>query len=235
MYLFAINLHVFESIMPPPSPLPRSLHLRRSPIRTLSRCQPKRSSCRCCCQRTAGCLCSCCTHVIVSPTIAFHPARSCSTSSYRLQSPSSSLSPPNPHFHNTQIASNRVFFTTSLFKSPYQKPVIQLTHFPHPNNPTQPRPFSSTSKMTQEYKLKGITSLADLKSSTDKIEVDIEGISDGKVLLVNLDGKVHALSPRCTHYGAPLKNGVVSPDGRLTCPWHGGMYRPAKYFRFEEV
>ncbi|KAJ5108688.1 Apoptosis-inducing factor 1 [Penicillium angulare] len=78
--------------------------------------------------------------------------------------------------------------------------------------------------MTQEFKLKDITSLGDLKSSTDKLEVEIEGVPDGKVLLVNLDGKVHALSPKCTHYGAPLKNGVVTPDGRLTCPWHGACF-----------
>ncbi|KAJ5707956.1 Apoptosis-inducing factor 1 [Penicillium malachiteum] len=78
--------------------------------------------------------------------------------------------------------------------------------------------------MAQEYKLKDITSLSELKSSTDKIEVEIEGIPDGKVLLVNLDGNIHALSPRCTHYGAPLKNGVVAPDGRITCPWHGACF-----------
>lgn len=73
----------------------------------------------------------------------------------------------------------------------------------------------------QEYKLKGISSFADL-SSQDKVEAEIEGIEDGKVLLIKLDDKVHALSPRCSHYGAPLKNGVVTGDGRLTCPWHGG-------------
>ncbi|KAJ6084516.1 Apoptosis-inducing factor 1 [Penicillium sp. IBT 16267x] len=78
--------------------------------------------------------------------------------------------------------------------------------------------------MAQEYKLKGLNSFGDLKSTTDKTEVEVEGVPDGKVLLVNLDGKIHAMSPRCTHYGAPLKNGVVSPDGRLTCPWHGACY-----------
>ncbi|KAJ5484497.1 Pyridine nucleotide-disulfide oxidoreductase dimerization [Penicillium expansum] len=77
--------------------------------------------------------------------------------------------------------------------------------------------------MSQEYKLKDITSFASL-NSLDKIEAEIEGIEDGKVLLVKLDDKVHALSPRCTHYGAPLKNGVVTGDGRLTCPWHGACY-----------
>lgn len=75
--------------------------------------------------------------------------------------------------------------------------------------------------MPQEYKLKDISSFASL-NSLDKVEVEIEGIEDGKVLLVKLNDKVYALSPRCTHYGAPLKNGVVTAEGRITCPWHGG-------------
>ncbi|KAJ5632156.1 Apoptosis-inducing factor 1 [Penicillium lividum] len=77
--------------------------------------------------------------------------------------------------------------------------------------------------MAQEYKLKGLASFGDLKS-TEKIEVEVEGVPDGNILLVNLDGKIHGLSPRCTHYGAPLKNGVVAPDGRITCPWHGACF-----------
>lgn len=72
-----------------------------------------------------------------------------------------------------------------------------------------------------EYKLKDISSLSTL-GPQDKIEVEVEGIQEGKVLLVKVDDRVHALSPRCTHYGAPLKNGVLTSDGRLTCPWHGG-------------
>lgn len=73
--------------------------------------------------------------------------------------------------------------------------------------------------MTQEYKLKGVTSL-DLKAGA-KQEVEVEGL-DTKVLLVNAGGKVQALGAKCTHYGAPLVNGVLTTNGRLTCPWHGG-------------
>lgn len=75
--------------------------------------------------------------------------------------------------------------------------------------------------MAQEYKLKGITAL-DLKNG-DKKEVELEGIEGGKVLLTKVQGKVHATSANCTHFGAPLKNGVLTPEGRLTCPWHGGI------------
>ncbi|KAJ5225075.1 Apoptosis-inducing factor 1 [Penicillium chermesinum] len=80
--------------------------------------------------------------------------------------------------------------------------------------------------MAQQFKLKDIASLSDLKPG-DKIESEVEGVSDGKVLLLNHDKKIHALSPRCTHYGGPLKGGVVSPDGRIMCPWHGACFNVA--------
>jgi nitrite reductase/ring-hydroxylating ferredoxin subunit len=71
-----------------------------------------------------------------------------------------------------------------------------------------------------EFKLKELSSLS--LSNGDKVEAEVEGIEGGKVLLVKLDDKVHAMNANCTHYGAPLKTGVLAPDGRLTCPWHGG-------------
>ncbi|KAI9043535.1 putative AIF-like mitochondrial oxidoreductase (Nfrl) [Aspergillus affinis] len=77
--------------------------------------------------------------------------------------------------------------------------------------------------MAQEYKLKDITSLSTLKE-LDKLESEVEGIDEAKILLVKHNGQVHALSHKCTHYGAPLKLGVVAPDGRITCPWHGACF-----------
>ncbi|KAL4917097.1 hypothetical protein BDW62DRAFT_202094 [Aspergillus aurantiobrunneus] len=77
--------------------------------------------------------------------------------------------------------------------------------------------------MAQEYKLKDVPSLSGI-NNFDKVEAEIEGVQDGKVLLVKYDDKVHAISPKCTHYGAPLKLGVVSPEGRITCPWHGACF-----------
>lgn len=74
--------------------------------------------------------------------------------------------------------------------------------------------------MAEEYKLKGVTSLA--LQPGDKIEVDVEGL-DAKVLLVNAAGKVQAVGPKCTHYGAPLVKGILGHNGKLTCPWHGGL------------
>ena len=74
--------------------------------------------------------------------------------------------------------------------------------------------------MAQEYKLKGLDKL-DLKNG-DKVECEVEGIEKGKVIIVKVKDQVHALNANCTHFGAPLKNGVLTSDGRLTCPWHGG-------------
>lgn len=74
--------------------------------------------------------------------------------------------------------------------------------------------------MAQEYKIKDLSSL-DLSPGAKK-EVEVEGIENGKVLLVNVKGKIQAVGAKCTHYGAPLVKGVLTSDGRLTCPWHGG-------------
>jgi nitrite reductase/ring-hydroxylating ferredoxin subunit len=78
--------------------------------------------------------------------------------------------------------------------------------------------------MGSEFKLKGQSNL-DLKEG-DKIECEVEGIEGGKVVLVRVPGQkeIRALNANCTHFGAPLKNGVLTPDGRLTCPWHGGEH-----------
>lgn len=44
-------------------------------------------------------------------------------------------------------------------------------------------------------------------------QVDFDG--EGKVLLYRLRDKVHATSAFCTHYGAPLAQGVLTADGRV--------------------
>jgi len=44
------------------------------------------------------------------------------------------------------------------------------------------------------------------------------------ILVVNVDGKFHCLSARCTHAGAPLASGIVRGE-ELQCPWHGNLFR----------
>lgn len=87
-------------------------------------------------------------------------------------------------------------------------------------------PKKKTMAAAQEYKLKGVSSL-DL-SPGHKEEVEVEGVEDGKVLLVNAAGTVQAVGAKCTHYGAPLVKGVLTKSGRLTCPWHGGTFLPSR-------
>ncbi|KAI9777521.1 MAG: hypothetical protein M1839_008815 [Geoglossum umbratile] len=71
----------------------------------------------------------------------------------------------------------------------------------------------------QQYKL-NIPSL-DLKNG-EKREVEVEGIDKAKILLVKVADKYHALSPRCTHYGAPLVKGILTGGGRLTSCFNVG-------------
>ncbi|KAK4096971.1 cytochrome P450 [Parathielavia hyrcaniae] len=75
--------------------------------------------------------------------------------------------------------------------------------------------------MAQEYKLKGVNSLA--LQPGEKQEVEVEGLG-AKVLLLNAGGTVQAVGPRCTHYGAPLAKGILGTNGKLTCPWHGACF-----------
>merc|ERR1712000_435369 len=108
----------------------------------------------------------------------------------------------------------------SIYKSllsPNPTPAVRLSpHF-------LTRSFSlHTSNMAQEWKLKDLPKI-DLKD-LDKVEVEVEGIEGGKVLLVKVGDQISALNTNCTHYGAPLKNGVLTPEGRLTCPWHGACF-----------
>ena len=127
---------------------------------------------------------------------------------------------PSPRISSLLLTSSSSSSSSFSYSSIHS---ISSAHSPPFNSIQSKRYLSNLSTMSQEYKLKDISSFASL-NSLDKIEAEVEGIEDGKVLLIKLEDKVHALSPRCTHYGAPLKNGVVTGDGRLTCPWHGGEF-----------
>jgi NADPH-dependent 2,4-dienoyl-CoA reductase/sulfur reductase-like enzyme/nitrite reductase/ring-hydroxylating ferredoxin subunit len=51
-----------------------------------------------------------------------------------------------------------------------------------------------------------------------------EGDDAVKVLVTNVNGKLHATSAKCTHYGAPLANGILTSTGKIVCPWHGACF-----------
>ena len=43
------------------------------------------------------------------------------------------------------------------------------------------------------------------------------------VLVARVNGKFHALAAHCTHYGAPLADGVLNGE-RIVCPWHHACF-----------
>ena len=44
-----------------------------------------------------------------------------------------------------------------------------------------------------------------------------------RVLLVNLDGEIHALDAHCPHRAGPLDEGDLG-EGAIECPWHHYRY-----------
>ncbi|KIX07708.1 uncharacterized protein Z518_02362 [Rhinocladiella mackenziei CBS 650.93] len=112
----------------------------------------------------------------------------------------------------------RLYAASSSYK-------LHLSSIPIPRTTTAVASRSLSippARMAQEFKLKGLSQL-DLKNQ-DKVEAEVEGIEGGKVLVVKVGDQIHAVNANCTHYGAPLKNGVLTPEGRLTCPWHGACF-----------
>lgn len=53
--------------------------------------------------------------------------------------------------------------------------------------------------MATEFKIKNLAAL-DLKPG-EKREVEVDGIEEGKVLLLNVGGTTTAVGTKCTHYG----------------------------------
>ena len=44
-------------------------------------------------------------------------------------------------------------------------------------------------------------------------------VDDVEIVVVNLDGALHAFANRCPHQGGPLSKGRLE-DGVMICPWH---------------
>eukprot|EP00096_Caligus_rogercresseyi_P014865 TRINITY_DN7347_c0_g1_i1.p1 TRINITY_DN7347_c0_g1~~TRINITY_DN7347_c0_g1_i1.p1 ORF type:complete len:550 (+),score=109.90 TRINITY_DN7347_c0_g1_i1:350-1999(+) len=50
-------------------------------------------------------------------------------------------------------------------------------------------------------------------------------LGEGTLLLLRNGGEVRALSPKCTHYAAPLVKGTYDPQlGTVRCPFHGACF-----------
>jgi NADPH-dependent 2,4-dienoyl-CoA reductase/sulfur reductase-like enzyme/nitrite reductase/ring-hydroxylating ferredoxin subunit len=48
-------------------------------------------------------------------------------------------------------------------------------------------------------------------------------VDEKKVMLLLLNGKIHACGNECSHYGAPLTDGVLK-GSEITCPWHNARF-----------
>lgn len=56
-------------------------------------------------------------------------------------------------------------------------------------------------------------------------EVKLSENPPTSALLVKHKGTLHAVSNKCTHYGAPLSKGSFCPErGIIRCPWHGACF-----------
>jgi nitrite reductase/ring-hydroxylating ferredoxin subunit/uncharacterized membrane protein len=51
-------------------------------------------------------------------------------------------------------------------------------------------------------------------------------VGDVPVMVTRREGRLYALSNRCSHRGGPLHQGALE-DGCVTCPWHGSRFRLA--------
>jgi len=63
---------------------------------------------------------------------------------------------------------------------------------------------------------------------SDLANGEMKQVSVGEtvVLLIRRDDRFHAYQAHCTHYGAPLAEGVLSGE-RIVCPWHHACFHVA--------
>lgn len=95
-----------------------------------------------------------------------------------------------------------------------------------PNHSIASRPFTTSIRIAMPVQKVKVASASDAPKPGTMKAFTFAGEGDDKVevLLTNIDGKLNALSPKCTHYGAPLANGVLTGKGKIICPWHGACF-----------
>lgn len=54
-------------------------------------------------------------------------------------------------------------------------------------------------------------------------EMKVIKLDDREILLARFQGEYYAIAPKCTHYGGPLAEGVLTGN-RLMCPWHHAAF-----------
>jgi nitrite reductase/ring-hydroxylating ferredoxin subunit len=71
----------------------------------------------------------------------------------------------------------------------------------------------------KEIEISGAESLED----GNMMEVKVGSGDDDKVLVTRYKGKLFAIGAFCSHFGAPLINGVLFDD-KVLCPWHAAGF-----------
>ena len=64
-----------------------------------------------------------------------------------------------------------------------------------------------------------VANTADLRDG----EMKEVSVGETRILLARVGDRIHAVSANCTHYGAPLVEGVLCGT-RLVCPWHHAVF-----------
>lgn len=64
---------------------------------------------------------------------------------------------------------------------------------------------------------------ADALEEGTMMELKVGSGKDDKVLITRYQGKLHAIGAFCSHFGAPLVNGVLFDD-KVLCPWHAAGF-----------
>ncbi len=67
----------------------------------------------------------------------------------------------------------------------------------------------------------------DAAAAADVLEGQLSrvAVAGHPVVLTRRSGELHAMGAVCSHYGAPLEDGVVDADDCLVCPWHASRFR----------
>ncbi|OKH21323.1 (2Fe-2S)-binding protein [Hydrococcus rivularis NIES-593] len=55
-------------------------------------------------------------------------------------------------------------------------------------------------------------------------ERQVVKVGKRNVLLLNLEGQLYAVDNTCPHLKLPLKNGKITEDGAIVCPWHRSAF-----------
>lgn len=105
------------------------------------------------------------------------------------------------------------------------RPIITLSQLYKSTPNLTPRTFFHSTPFTMSEQRVRVGSAKDVAQGKMK-EFTFAGEGDDavKVLVSNVGGQLQATSAKCTHYGAPLANGVLTGDGRIICPWHGSCF-----------